>query len=64
MKRENAPKTTFIVAVLTLLLAGTTIYAADTSLRQATAVYGVIVGRHVTRNRLPFSWREVWASAW
>jgi len=29
-----------------------------------TAAYGVIVGRHVTRTRPPFSWREVWASAW
>jgi tripartite ATP-independent transporter DctM subunit len=29
-----------------------------------TAGYGIVVGRKVTTNRLPFSWREVAASAW
>ncbi len=29
-----------------------------------TAIYGVVVGRRVARERVPFSWREVGASAW
>lgn len=29
-----------------------------------TAGYGVLVGRHVQREKIPFSWREVAASAW
>ena len=29
-----------------------------------TAGYGILVGRHVQREKIPFSWREVAASAW
>ena len=29
-----------------------------------TAIYGIVVGRRVAQQRVPFSWREVWASAW
>jgi tripartite ATP-independent transporter DctM subunit len=29
-----------------------------------TAAYGIMVGRHVEREKQPFSWREVGASAW
>lgn len=29
-----------------------------------TAIYGIIVGRHVARDRPPFSWREVAVSTW
>jgi tripartite ATP-independent transporter DctM subunit len=29
-----------------------------------TAAYGIMVGRHLVKDRQPFSWREVAASAW
>jgi C4-dicarboxylate transporter DctM subunit len=29
-----------------------------------TAGYGIMVGRHMEREKMPFSWREVAASAW
>jgi tripartite ATP-independent transporter DctM subunit len=29
-----------------------------------TAIYGIIVGRHVARDRQPFSWREVAIATW